>query len=530
MNYELKCNKYNSKCKFLTFYGGKINRQSGYRNIVKTYGNWIPYSKDIYTNVTQNKTLSTLPRVDTWIKYNNNNDTWYVNENQNISEWTLPSNSWLKTNNKYINSTTGEVSNIIPFADVWVKVNNDKDEWYVNTKTNKSEWDLPSNSWEKTFDTWYEHTVTGESLWSIPTDVKEANTFVNEDLELYNPQNAGLSNNIWPIITKSYNIYGKKLSFIGRTDKTNLFRIIPKHINEYDEPILGSGTYTAVYLIKDENLKINDNVDNQYILRIYTRTFDYKDKNMFDYPKVKNEYKLFKNYMSAIYYYGSIYESLQSNPLYIKENNVICPFDYNITKIYKTFSFDKITNKFTTKLTNLQKIMFLLENIKMLDYLSSMGYIHCDYKIENVAYDSLEKMNVILIDYDITTLQPLLKTNTNFRFDVNGNVTKLSVTSTFPPAYISKTRSLSDVIKLPLKLWDKYSIGGLVDMIDNLNIDYNFDELKLDSSLSNGKIKNVLSRDILYSLKLTSNNYNDIPTYKELYEIFNYLVSNNYII
>jgi serine/threonine protein kinase len=238
---------------------------------------------------------------------------------------------------------------------------------------------------------------------------------------------------------------------------------------------------------------------------------------MFDNSKIKEEYSIFKNYLSVIYYYGSIYET-EEYPLKINihEFNRLLPIDYNITKLYNTLSHEKVVN-----LSNNQKILFLLDNIKMLNYLASKGYIHCDYKIDNVAYDSPEKMNVILIDYDITTLQKLTPTNKYFAYNSDNTVSYLMASTTYKPNYLTKS--------LPLSKWDKYSIGGLAQIIRSLNIRYNFNTLRIDSNLSNNKITIISSLDMVRSLNLLSKDYNNIPTYTELHTIFSYLHNNRYI-
>jgi hypothetical protein len=204
------------------------------------------------------------------------------------------------------------------------------------------------------------------------------------------------------------------------------------------------------------------------------------------------------------------------------------PFDYNITKVYNTLSQEKIK-----LLTNAQKIKFLLQNIKMLDILASNNYIHCDYKIDNVAYENPDEMNVILIDYDITTLQQLVTTNRLIKFYPDNDVKTIYVSSTYPPVYISNYEPLQFPInvsfKLPLFYWNKYSIGGLVQIINSLNIEYNFNTILIPNELSNGKVTYLTPDRITDFLRLNDTNYNNIPTYTELYKIFTYLIDNNHI-
>ena len=514
MDYKLLSNKYLIKLNVFT--GGRITRYPGKRNLLG--------APPKYSRI-----------VDSWVKYEDAGDIWYVNSKTNESVWVLPPNSWIK-NDIYTNSNR-EVRNNPPNKNVWIKIDDESNTWYKNIYTNISELLLPPDSWLKsiiytnstTGDSWEEvrdsegiwftNTKTNEPSWFLPSP-KIINTLVYEDLEIYDNQGAGESNDIWPIITKYYIINNNKLSFIGIKNNKNLFSIIPHHINDKTEPILGKGTFTAVYVIKDVNTMINDDTDT-YILRIYTRDSSYTENNMFDYQKVKDEFLLFKKYMATIYLYGSIYKG--KYPMYKNGQ-----FDYNITKVYKTLSDSSIE-----KLTNKQKVQFLLENLKMLHILSTNNYIHCDYKIDNVAYDDPEKMNVVLIDYDITTLQPLVQSNTNFVFDANNNVNTLYTSSTYPPMYISGELPLEYPInvtyKIPLKQWDKYSIGGLIDIIVSLNISYRFDTIIIDQTLTNGKITKLNSRDMIHSLKLNDKSYYAIPTYEEILNIYFYLIESKYL-
>ena len=222
--------------------------------------------------------------------------------------------------------------------------------------------------------------------------------------------------------------------------------------------------------------------------------------------------------MAIIYYYGSIYGPKSKYPL---NNNGI--FDYNITKIYNTLSYEK-----AALLNNKQKVQFLLQNIRMLKFLADKKYIHCDYKLDNVAYDNKETMNVILIDYDITTLQQLVKSNPQILLDRYGKITGINAPSTYTPKYIFGNTQFA-LYNVPLHKWDKYSIGGLINIIESLNIEYKFDLLSIDPNLSMGKIHMLDRKYIIMSLNLYDTSYDDIPTYQELENIFIYLRDNNYV-
>lgn len=554
MNHINKANKY--KLKFKAFRGGIPEHQhSQISNLLPKVPKQYDYFNHVaYLNFTTNKTIDTIPLVDIWKKrIGRNNNVYYINSNTKEISPNVPSNSWYRIET-YINRATKERTNILPLENVWIVRKDNDDVWFENIKTGDVQWDAPPDSWiihytyinSKTNfasihmptadiwieesdkdDKWYVNKKTNKSEWYPPPNSwVEINipSFENQNFELYNYQGAGLSENIWPIITKYYNTFGKKISIISKQDKSNIYSIIPMNIGNKIEPILGNGTYTAVYMIKDINSKIRDNT-NKYILRIYLRHMDYPEFNMFDYQKVKDEFNIFKEYMAIIYYWGSIYEPGKPIPL----SNGGYSFDYNITKIYNTLSYKNVN-----KLTNKQKLTFLLQNIKMLDILQSKGYIHCDYKLDNVAYDNPETMNVILIDYDISTLQPLVPTNKLISFSRDNMVNTIDVSSTFPPMYISNNLPLrvplNVFFKLPLYKWDKYSIGGLINIIETLNIKYNFELISIPPELSNGKVKNIGPKHIITYLQLKNTDYDMIPTYKELHNIFTYLKDGGHIV
>ena len=531
MEYNIKSNKYklklNLNLNLNSFIGGEILRQKAHRNLL--------------ANVSS-KPIDISPIINSWVKQNNTTDVWYVNLTTKESVWKVPPNSWIK-NEIYVNPTTNKTLDKAPNNNIWIEKDNGSEKWYVNLHAGNLSWTLPPNAWLKKViytnssdksqwkekqddnDVWYTNNITKETVWELPQDIILPDpvipSFINEDFEIYNYQGAGHSYDIWPVISGYYNSFGKKISIVGRNDKSKLFKIIPKNIDEDIEPILGNGTYTAVYVLEDLNDKINDE-GYIYILRIYIRDNNYSDRNMFDYEKVEDEFRIFKEYMAKIYFYGSLYDP---NGRLLSKNYL--PFDINITKIYNTLSSNKVR-----ELTNKQKIKFLLQNINMLDILASNGYIHCDYKLDNVAYENPDEMNVILIDYDITTLQQLVPTNKLISFYDN-KVYTMYVSSTYPPRYIKNDLPLKNPInvfyKLPLYQWDKYSIGGLIDIIERLEIQYNFEKIKLPPILSNGKILVLMSQDIIHYLKLNDTTYDTIPTYSELYNIFSYLYENNLV-
>ena len=347
------------------------------------------------------------------------------------------------------------------------------------------------------------------------------------ELQLYIPQIAGESENIWPIITKNW----KKTKLLGiknNTDSTINFLFVPNNIGKNDEPILGRGTFTAVYELKNE---YNQKDLTKYILRLYERDLDISNEHMMHNSKIESEYNNYGKYLIKNFYYGE-FKIYENEFKYIMNNRnsdldmyKFLPnmkqykFDYIITKIYNTPTFDNYYH--VTDLTNMQKFAYLYNNIVMLDDLAKNNSFHADYKIENIGWENPEKMNVILIDYDIDTIQSLNSTNKKIVIDKNGNVTSLLFPSTFIPEYIKTNNS---ILSIPYQKYIKYSVGGLNQIIKTLNISFNTQFVKLPSTVEVvGKIYTLNLQDLSTSLQLTSKNYDKIPTYSEMRIILNWL-------
>jgi hypothetical protein len=267
-------------------------------------------------------------------------------------------------------------------------------------------------------------------------------------------------------------------------------------------PVYRMGTYTAVYSIYDQNKIIRDNVDNTYILRVYeNKSNSEKIEPIFNESKIKIEYILFSMFLSRIYYYG-LFAQLQTDEGFYVE--------YNITKQYNTPEYDSEGN--ILNMTNRQKFNFLLSNVAMLYDLYTRNYIHADYKLANVGWDNSKTMNVILLDYDIYTLQKLENSNSEFDFRDDGLILKSP--STYEPEYIRLNKETNTI-----KSYDKYSVGGLNALIYELQIKFNVEEVNLDMAIGGIDYINTYYYSLGSSLRLESPNYDDVPTYIDIYNI-----------
>ena len=336
--------------------------------------------------------------------------------------------------------------------------------------------------------------------------------------EFYNTvpsKKGGYSQDIAKYVHSRYLKYNKKIGIRNITNSKLQFTIISSENYEDFEPVMGMGTFTAVYKINDINNNINDNKENIYILRIYDRQYSI---NMYNSPKVKNEYKLFSQYMSKIYYYGEIQQEYKT--IY-HHREKLETYDYTITKKYNTPLFN--SSGLVMNLTNLQKFKFLLNNLDMLNTLQEEKYIHLDYKITNVAWEDPNTMNVILIDYDHNTLFKtdgdddlfVLKTDAD-----NNNYYRIKYPTTYVPDYIT----LYDDSKISPSKLDKYSMAGFQNLYQILNIEFisdfieNIDPpIKVNDYITIRKINPEL---LLLYLEIDSSNYEIIPTYAELLNFF----------
>ena len=160
----------------------------------------------------------------------------------------------------------------------------------------------------------------------------------------------------------------------------------------------------------------------------------------------------------------------------------------------------------------------------MLNTLSKNNSFHADYKIGNVGWEDPLKMNVILIDYDIDTIQQLNNTNSKIGIK-NGLVTSIYFPSTFIPEYLKNGDNIKSV---PVEQYIKYSIGGLNQIIQTLNISITQKTIKIPENLAPTRNITTLNlNDLGTSLHLTNPNYDLIPTYDEILNIL--LLLKNYI-
>jgi galactitol-specific phosphotransferase system IIB component len=300
------------------------------------------------------------------------------------------------------------------------------------------------------------------------------------------------SSTILPMINKEY-IKTKNTNYklcvksIKDTpdNKVN-FEFIIHNSKVQNTPSFSQGKYSAIYELKN----IYDIKDvTKYILRLFNRrpTYYMDETNpesnklhMCEKKKMKEEYRLFSKYLINIYYYGvfNVLETGKARP---------SKMDYIITDMYNTD---------VTKLTLDQKYIFLRNNITMLLELRNNNCFLGDYKLSNIGWD--DELNIILIDYDSDTIVTI-----DDRFIKQGKIMKkishLSFPYTYIPKYISsnikfKINKINDTEYIK---YDKFSIGGLINIITQLDLPKNYIEI----------------------FKLNDENYDTILTYEKMLEL-----------
>jgi len=313
------------------------------------------------------------------------------------------------------------------------------------------------------------------------------------DMEMYFILNGGKPLEILTLINSEFlkikdNKYILGLRPINQSLKIN-YRIIKNNYIynsiEYT-PALTAGGYSAIYELKNES---NKEDSTQYLLRLFNRKSTYNTNSnafhMCDKKKIKEEYVMYNKYMIDIYNYGilKIHETGKARPTIV---------DYIITKIYKTAETDKINN-----FTRENKLKFLKNNILMLLELRKNNHFLGDYKLSNIGWD--DDLNIILIDYDSDTI---IKIEDKMFIYITG-VKTLAFSNTYIPKYLTHNKKYrsSDVNDLEISKYDKYSIGGLIKIIEGLELDINLVE----------------------EFKLNDTNYDNIITYEDMLAKINLL-------
>lgn len=234
------------------------------------------------------------------------------------------------------------------------------------------------------------------------------------------------------------------------------FRIIDHIENKIIAPAYRNGSYTVIYELKNESDKKDE---TKYLLRL----IDSEKVHLCDLLKVKTEFELYKKYLYSVYYYGILNVLATGHARPHK-------MDYIITKFYNTD-----ISRFTIQ----QKYKFLINIIQLLIDLKNNNSFHGDFKLENIGWD--DNLNIVLIDYDQNTI-------VNINESIYEKTTPRYYRLIFPYSYLPQYL-ISDekkyVINIEYVKYDKFSVGGLVNIISKLSLENLITEFKLNDSYEN---------------------------------------------
>lgn len=349
----------------------------------------------------------------------------------------------------------------------------------------------------------------------------------------------GFSDDVWPIFSKIYDV-NTKLEFRQKGNPNLVFSVI-KHENNPYTPLLGKGTYTAVYEVQ----KIEEGIKKEnYILRFTTNP----KPHFLDNIKIKTEYLNFGSFLPKRYYYGYCNFN-DKNMKHVSDDNYIPDvrnknynFEYFITKKYRPFNWSKnITGKYIGfNISNTQKFDLLINIVKLLKTFYDKNIIHTDLKIDNISFD--EDLIPICIDYDKETLQEVSLKNS--KLIINRNIlSHFWFATTYFPNYFKQNISTFSyknyIIKpqhyLNLKL---YSIGGLTEIIRRLEIDFIIDQIDIpidvyNYSISGKKLSQSIYLDnpnnFIQSLHLEYGDHTKILDYNEILIVLDYIKRQGYV-
>jgi hypothetical protein len=316
------------------------------------------------------------------------------------------------------------------------------------------------------------------------------------DLLLYyiRPYSGGDSDTILPIVKKEYlkvkdtkyRLGVKTMIDTPSNNKINYSFVIHETENV---PAMNAGRFSAIYELKNEFDKTDS---TNYILRLFERNPTYfTDVNKFhmcDKKKIKEEYEIFSKYLMNIYHYG-IFNIMETGK--VRHTKV----DYILTHKYNSVSNTKVE-----ELSLEQKYKLLYNNIQMLLNFRKQNYFLGDYKLSNIGWE--KDFEIILIDYDQDSIIKI-----DDKMCKYGKIMKEMKFLAFPHTYIPKYLTsniklkLSQINELEISKYDKFSIGGLINIIEKLKI----------------KI------DLVNIFKLNDENYDNILTYEQMLD---YLTTN----
>ena len=299
------------------------------------------------------------------------------------------------------------------------------------------------------------------------------------------------SDKIWPVISNIFSNNGNILRFCGSNNI--VIEVNNPFPGERTRPILGMGSYTAVYSVNYSGKNL--------ILRITRKT----NMHYLYFKKIKKEYLNYKDNLMEIVMHGN----LEATPENVEWVNTDLTERFRITN----FSFDYIlTKKYITyndlhSISNKGRYLILKNLLILLQKMYDNKEFHCDLKIQNIGYTI--SGTIILIDYDQNTIRSIADVEEFFKYNPDEKYYKEIIT-TYKPKYVIHDID-SSVFKDSCK-YDMYSIAGLADCIIHFNIKLIDGTLLNDTPIFNKLIKCIYRKDIPPDNELCE--YNDYHDFK----------------
>jgi hypothetical protein len=257
----------------------------------------------------------------------------------------------------------------------------------------------------------------------------------------------------------------------------------------------------------DKKLKI-DEINNKdiHIPKEHKKTFEHFMK-LYNTPQPEQRTQEWFDYRYNRITASDTATAIDNNPYESVESFICKKCDPNFPFLDNDFVFhgkkyeqiatslyEHIYNTKVTEFTPDQKYTFLENNIKMLLELRNKKCFLGDYKLANIGWD--DNLNIILIDYDQDTIvridERLLR-----KHKFLSKIRTIAFAHTYKPKYIFPDDKNTNVNDTEIAKYDKFSIAGLINIIEKLHI----------------------KQDLIDLFKLKDTNYDNIFTYEKMLEV-----------
>lgn len=400
--------------------------------------------------------------------------------------------------------------NLKPLLQQFVRISNKKNLTDDNTDIDKKIQLLSIFSYLK--NTSYNDPDTYYDILKRDIDISLNWNGIKTDLTPNIPSlSGGNTDNVWPIFQRIIE-KDNKLEFTSAIDPSLKFSVnVPPSTD-----VTGRQKLIELVYPLQVNIKVKNSLDNQdYILIINKRSIIFNTRSHFyeEDNNYVNHINFYDNFMK-IYYYGSInfrYHEVQKLDIPLKlvrENNTNqenYSFDYIITKEY---------NKIDSISSNKNKLEFLIKFVDLLLKLYENNYVLSIMNDDAIKVDN--NNNPIIANFPKEQII-LIKQNYH-----NTNFSALLKRPKTPFFMSNKTASYTR------EAYKMFSIGGLTNIIDKLNIQFQSDIKTLPAKL-HIKSKNTIDlNNLINHFNLYNMDINNIFKYDEIKKILEWIMTNNF--